>query len=133
MFFENALSLGQWGERMAQEKYKSLGFKIVGQNFFNRKGKRLGEVDFIAVNKEKIVFVEVKTRSLSSSKFGTALEAVDYYKQKKILKTTKLFLQSNSKYSCLMPQIDVCTVEVIDIDKREYYVKIITNAVEDDN
>ena len=47
---------------------------------------RLGEIDFIAKDKEQIIFVEVKTRNTSADKFGTAAEAVNEFKQIKFLR-----------------------------------------------
>jgi len=54
--------LGQVGEEIAQIEYKNLGFKIIAKNEFNKKGLRLGEIDFIVTKKDSIIFVEVKTR-----------------------------------------------------------------------
>lgn len=126
-------SLGQAGEMFAQKEYQVRGYEILAANFFNRKGKRLGEVDFIAKNRESLVFVEVKTRAQGESRFGTGAEAVDVYKQKKLLKAVKLFLLSHQEYAGLRPQIDVCLVEQNPFDKSLKCAKIITNAVEDEN
>ena len=124
-------TLGRLGEEFAQAEYKKLGFKIVAANEYNKKGKQLGEIDFIAKNKQKIVFVEVKTRNILPGKFGTAVEAVDVYKQRKILRATKAYLLKNQKYQSLQPQIDVCAVSCSQLDKPVFSVKIIANAVED--
>lgn len=80
---------GEFGEDAACEHLKRCGYKITARNF---RGK-FGEIDIIAKNAEFLVFVEVKTRS--SEKFGTASEAVTYYKQKKIIKTAKEYLMEN--------------------------------------
>ncbi len=130
---EKPKTLGRLGEEFAQEEYKSLGFKIIAANEYNKKGKQLGEIDFIAANKQKIIFVEVKTRTVGIEKFGTAEESVNVFKQVKILKAVKMYLLHNSKYQSLQPQIDVCVVEYSDIDKCFKPAKIIVNAVEDWN
>lgn len=127
-----AKTLGQLGEMEAQQEYKSRGYEILAANFFNRKGKRLGEVDFVARGKSTIIFVEVKTRTANTSRFGTGAEAVDFFKQRKLLKAVKLFLQSHQEYANLQPQIDVCLVEQNPVDKGLKCVKIISNAVEDE-
>ena len=126
-------TLGQWGEEVAQEEYKKRGYKIIAANFFNKKGLRLGEIDFIATDKSSIVFVEVKTRASVENKFGTGAEAVNQFKQIKILKAVKVFLQKNENYRNLRPQIDVCEVLAPGVDKAPESVKIISNAVEDWN
>lgn len=130
---KKALNLGKLGEDLAQKEYKRQGYKIVDRNFFNRKGKQFGEVDFIVTGMGKIIFVEVKTRSFGLSKFGSGFEAVNFSKQAKLLKIVHAFLSKNVKFSGLMPQIDVCVIEVKDIDKSDYNVKILSNAVEDWN
>ena len=118
---------------MAQAEYIKLGFAIIAANEFNRKGKRLGEIDFIAKNKDKIIFVEVKTRSNEAGTFGGGAEAVDRYKQVKLLKAVKTYLARNPIYQQLQPQIDVCLVRMTNLDKGPDSVTIIANAVEDWN
>lgn len=109
-------TLGQIGEERAQEEYKKLGYKILAKNEYNKKGKRLGEIDFIAANKEKIIFVEVKTRNILSAKFGSGEEAVNAFKQRKILAAVKMYFLRNPKLANLRPQIDVCIIEYSEVD-----------------
>ncbi len=125
--------MGQQGELLAREIYKKNGHEIIAANFFNKKGKQFGEIDFIAKNKEKIIFVEVKTRKSNYSRFGTAVESVNVFKQQKILKAAKIFLQKNTQYQQLKPQIDVCLIIGDPLDKTNVSVRIIANAVEDWN
>lgn len=126
-------TLGQWGEEFAQAEYKRRGFSILEANFYNKKGLRVGEVDFIARSKECLAFVEVKTRTSGTDKFGSGAEAVDVYKQRKLLKAVKVFLQKYPEYQALRPRIDVCVVEADQFDKAGNSVIIIPNAVEDWN
>ena len=124
-------SLGQLGEEYGQKIYKSKGYKILGANIFNRRGKRMGEIDFIAVGRRDIAFVEVKTRSQENNKFGNIREAVDEFKQFKILKVVKLFLIKNQYYRKLRPHIDILSIIWPDIDKKPEKVILSSNAVED--
>ncbi|MDR3642493.1 MAG: YraN family protein [Candidatus Doudnabacteria bacterium] len=124
-------TLGLLGEEAAREEYKKLGYQIIAANEYNKKGKQLGEIDFIAVNKDKIIFVEVKTRNIASNKFGTGAEAVNIYKQRKILAAVKMYFLRNRKYFELQPQIDVCLMDYSEVDKSFKCAKIIANAVED--
>jgi len=126
-------TLGQLGEEFAQEEYKKRGYKIIAANFFNKKGLRLGEVDFIALDKNHIAFVEVKTRSSPAGKFGSGAESVNQFKQIKILKAVKIFLQKYPKYLNLQPKIDICLLEFSEVDKAFKPAIIIPNAVEDWN
>lgn len=129
---EKPKSLGQLGEELAQGEYKSRGYTVIAANFFNKKGLRKGEVDVIAIDADKkhIVFVEVKTRKDHDSMFGTGMEAVNYFKQRKLLAAVKVFLLQNPKYALLQPRIDVCEI-ILNLDNTVKSVTIITNAVED--
>ena len=143
-------TLGQIGEALAQLEYERRGYRIVTKNFFNRSGKRLGEIDFIARNNDSIIFVEVKIRAQDHGRFGTPVEAVNQFKQLKLLKAVKVFLLGEPDYQKLRPQIDVCAIVVKDLgqleitqhepvlyrprcglDKLSCSVTIIANAVED--
>ena len=145
-------TLGQIGEELAQAEYKKRGLKIVAANFFNKKGLRLGEIDFIASDKHTVIFVEVKTRADNKGLFGTGAEAVDHFKQAKLLRAVKIFLQKRPEYQNFRPQIDVCLILISDfsslksvqtrpakyliasgLDKIPHSVTIIPNAVEDWN
>lgn len=125
------ISLGQYGEQVAQQEYQKAGYKIIAQNEFNRFGKQFGEIDFIAIQRSAIVFVEVKTRTVGVDRYGKGVESVNVYKQRKLLKAVKIYLLRNRQYNHLQPRIDVCLIEVKDLDINQYSVKIIANAVED--
>jgi len=64
---KESLSTGARGEKAALNYLKKQDYKILETNFFNPKGRRLGEIDIIAKDGKEIVFVEIKTR-------------LDYYK-----------------------------------------------------
>jgi Holliday junction resolvase-like predicted endonuclease len=125
--------LGRWGERMAQAEYRSSGYKIIRQNVFNRRGKQVGEIDFIALGRGCIVFVEVKTRVIGGSRFGTGFEAIHQLKQQRLLRAVKMFLNKQPKYQKLQPRIDACLVEVGHLDRGQKRVTILPNAVSDLN
>lgn len=83
---------------------------------------RFGEIDVIARKGAYICFVEVKTRS--SSGIGSPSEAVDVYKQRRILTTAQHYLCSNP--SELQPRFDVA--EVIMDDGKVKSFNYIQNA-----
>ncbi|PIR96845.1 MAG: YraN family protein [Candidatus Doudnabacteria bacterium CG10_big_fil_rev_8_21_14_0_10_41_10] len=126
--FKKKQSLGEWGEEYAAEIYKKKGYKILDKNYFNRKGKRLGEVDFIALKDKQLAFVEVKTRT--SDRFGTPAEAVGSLKQQRLRRATKYFLLQNPEYSKYGYRIDVAELKT-DLDRNAESVNIIENAVAD--
>ncbi len=75
----NKRSLGSAGEAFAAEYLEKQGFALLDRNY--RSG-RYGEIDIIAVEKEYICFIEVKTRT--GSLYGAPIEAVGHDKRRKI-------------------------------------------------
>jgi putative endonuclease len=127
----NPSSLASRGELLARQYYESQGWGILAINLFNRQGKRVSEIDFIAINHERLCFVEVKTRSRKMDRFGGVRQAVDNFKQRKLRKLAYLFLLRRPSYRQLTPQIDVCLVEANELDKSGFSVTIIPHAVEE--
>lgn len=95
--------LGEWGEEIVKKYFIKKGYKILNSNYKNY----FGEIDIIAKLKSKIIFIEVKTRT--NRKFGLPEEAVNFIKQKKLIKTAEKYILEN----CLKNeyQIDVVSVE----------------------
>lgn len=83
---------GRAGEEAAAEYLKKKKYKILERNYKSS----YGEIDIIAKFKKDIVFVEVKTRK--SDKYGRPYEAVNYYKQKRMIATAKTYLYINDLY-----------------------------------
>lgn len=54
------LLLGKWGEDIAENKLREMGWKILGRNI----SFRCGELDIVAVDDDEIVMVEVRTRTV---------------------------------------------------------------------
>jgi len=119
-------TLGQKGEDLTAQHYLSLGFKLVDRNYKAPFGKQTGEIDLIFAKDSQLVFVEVKTRS--SGKFGSAFEAVDVNKQRKLVRTAKLYIQLHPKWQQGNYRIDVAAV---DVDNLLQPVIILMNAIED--
>lgn len=111
--------LGGIGEKAAAEYLESQGYRIIERNY----KCKLGEIDIIAADKDTVVFVEVKTRS--SNTFGQPGEAVNYHKQKKIVRTALSYI-SNKKLFNWMSRFDV--VEVITDNDRIIDINLIRDA-----
>ncbi len=71
-------TLGTIGEEFAVKLLQEKGLIILERNF----RCRYGEIDIIAKDKGKVVFIEVKTRK--NIRYGTPEESVDQRKQKKL-------------------------------------------------
>jgi len=87
--------IGRFGEKAALDFLMREGFQIISANFKvpvgrNRKGVTVtGEIDIIALEDERLCFVEVKTRS--SDLFSSPLDAIDLRKQRQIIRTARVF------------------------------------------
>jgi len=84
----NSKLLGNLGENLIANWLYEKGFTVLVKNF----SIRIGEIDIIAQKHDLIVFVEVKTRKKSSFPLSTVIVPS---KQRKIIKTAKLFLAKN--------------------------------------
>lgn len=82
--------IGELGEDIAVNYLKQIKYKILDRNFECRQG----EIDIIALDKEELVFIEVKSRT--SVKFGFPSEAVNKKKQKHIIQTIKYYLYTRN-------------------------------------
>lgn len=86
--------IGNIGEKVATDYLKKKNYQILDTNFQNDSGPRLGELDIVAMdkNKKELVFVEVKTRDLK--KFGETLpeENITYSKIRKLSKIAQYYI-----------------------------------------
>lgn len=80
--------IGKYGENLAKKYLENLGYKILDMNY---KYSRYGEIDIIALYKNELCFVEVKTRR--NNKFGTPMEAITKDKLIKIQLSAKNYIQ----------------------------------------
>ena len=121
----NKREIGKLGEDIACKYLLEKKYKILKRNYHSR----FGEVDIIARDSNNLlVFFEVKTRT--SGKYGQGFEAVDYYKQQKLVKTTYSYLSEN-KIKDDNFRIDVLS---IDLEFRQRIGKVthFRNAVGED-
>ena len=87
----NSRLLGAFGEQEAAKHLREKGYTIKSANF----STYVGEIDIIAENDNLLLFVEVKTRKEGSIVSGA--EAVDGYKQKRILLTAHDYIAKTEK------------------------------------
>ena len=110
--------IGQEGEDIACRALRERGYRIIARNW----SCRFGEIDIIAMDKEDVVFVEVKGRE--SDVFGTPEEAIGPAKQKKISKAALHYLQEKG-LGGRNARFDVVTIRFMPQDTQ---VQLIRNA-----
>ncbi|MEK7078094.1 MAG: YraN family protein [Patescibacteria group bacterium] len=129
------IKIGLAGEDIACKYLVDKGYKIIERNFRNK----IGELDIVCKynsdqeidnngqNTSKIVFVEVKT--LTPNKTGlNPEENVTFFKQKKLIRTCKLFLATNRIDLDSEWQIDVVSI-FLDPEKKKARIRHTQNAV----
>lgn len=99
----NSRKEGQYGEELACEYLKSKGYKIEEMNF----RCHVGEIDIIAMDKQVLVFVEVKRRRQKG--YGRPCESVTPAKIRKIERTA-LYYQMLKK--CFDKQMRIDVIEI---------------------
>ncbi len=108
--------IGIIGEDYAVNLLIDKDYIIIDRNFRSH----FGEIDIIAIHKDTLVFVEVKTRT--SKKYGNPEEAVTPQKLKHIIKTSDYYCSTNNKLP-KKKRIEVVALEIT--DKRIVSSKII--------
>ncbi len=104
------VEIGKIGENKAIDYLRKNRYKIIDRNIHVSHN----EIDIIAIDKEYIVFVEVKTRSTESnlqSDFGTPAMAVDFNKTRRTVAAARTYWVT-SKYKYLQPRFDVIEVYI---------------------
>ncbi len=97
--------LGNLAEGFAVRLLKAKGYKIIDRNFRGR----FGEIDIIAIDRDTLVFAEVKARW--SLKYGNPEEAVTRWKIEKIKRTAEYFSLLHSELPKKL-RIDVVSLEI---------------------
>jgi putative endonuclease len=116
--------IGQKAEENACFYLQKHGLRLLTKNY----RCALGEIDLIMQDQQEIVFVEVRTRK--NPYHATAIESVDFHKQKKIISTATHFL-SHKK---MLDKVN-CRFDVIGISYDQLKAKIewIKDAFHADN
>lgn len=115
-------TIGDYGERIAARYLSRHGYRIIERNY---KKAGIFEIDIIAYDGDCLCFIEVKTRTRDD--YGLACEAVNYSKQRKIIKGASVYLALNN-IDC-PTRFDVVEVYVKDMNffsKKK--INIIKNA-----
>jgi len=78
---------GKVGEDHILKKLEKEGYRLLHRNFFVRGG----EIDLVLEKKQRLVFVEVKTRS--SDHFGSPFDSITAQKKRHLRRAAELYIQ----------------------------------------
>lgn len=113
--------IGDYGENLCKDYLTSIGYKILDEKF----KIKTGEIDLIAIDKNILCFIEVKSRF--NNKFGRPMEAVTIAKQHKIYKTAQYYLLKHPNLDDMNCRFDVIEVD-FDLEKSSHKINLIKNA-----
>jgi len=82
------LTAGQRAEESALAYLQQQGFRLVERNY----RCRLGEIDLVMEDRDRLVFVEVRYRA--SGRYGGALESIDRRKRARLVAAASHYLAS---------------------------------------
>ena len=85
----NRHALGRWGETVAADYLVGKGYKILSRSVRTP----YGEIDLIAQTKDKLVFVEVKTRSTDA--YGPPEASITSKKREHLINSALYFVQTH--------------------------------------
>lgn len=97
-------SSGKQAEELAANYLAEQNIEIVTRNFHSR----FGEIDLIALDKEILLFIEVRYRK--DEHFLAAIETIDQHKCKRIVITSEYYLNKHKKYQSNLCRYDVITI-----------------------
>ena len=121
--------IGRIGEKLAVKFLKRNRYKILATN--SRQSHN--EIDIIATDKNYLVFVEVKTRSVNEddtySPYGTPAEAVTLSKQRRTISAAQAYIRNNnSRHTQKQPSMDVIEVYLSKENHKMIKINHIINA-----
>ena len=118
-------TLGDIGERIAENYLKQKDYKILDKNF---RYSKLGELDIVAKKGEGVIFFEVKTRFKTGPSDFLPEDNITYAKQKKLIKLSQIYLSKHKLFDRSW-QIDVLAVEIYRDNTSD--IRHLENAVGD--
>ncbi|MFH1037378.1 MAG: YraN family protein [PVC group bacterium] len=104
---QERLSLGRWGEDQAVRHLRGKRFQVLERNYTCP----LGEIDIIARQGERLIFIEVKTKRLGDP--PAPRYSVNRRKQRQIVRTARFYLKQigDSKVKCRFDVVEIIAGE----------------------
>ena len=97
---------GQKWEKFAEAFLERKGLKPIGRNY----QKRFGEIDLLLLDRQTLVFAEVRFRA--NDDHGTGADSVTPAKQRRIIAAASHYLQLNSEHRFRPCRFDVISIGI---------------------
>ncbi len=113
-------NLGARGEKIAVRFLKKNNYKIYARNWYNKKGRRMGEIDVVAFDKKEnvFVFVEVKTRTVDENTKKDDIIPQEQITPTKLHKLNKIAQAYISEYNLWNQKWRFDAITVLFIDNK---------------
>jgi len=98
-------SVGASAENLALQYLQAKGLRVLQRNFHCR----FGEVDLVMLDRQCLVFVEVRYRA--KNRFSTAAHSISSTKQNRIIRTACIFVSRNRRYAENTMRFDVVAID----------------------
>jgi putative endonuclease len=112
---------GKLGEEAAEKLLLSSGYRIIARNWRCRSG----ELDLIAELKDRLIFIEVRTRK-ASSRFGSPAESIERRKRQRVRMLAQVYMTMNGIHDTPV-RFDVIAV-ILDRDSQIQAIDHYENA-----
>jgi putative endonuclease len=114
--------IGAWAESLALSHIKKSGWELVAHNFFCKGG----EIDIVARRHNILAFIEVKYRS--NKRMGGAIASLTQLKQRRIIHSAQVFLQTYPGLRKLDCRFDLIAVEGRNGSDSQVQIQWLENA-----
>ncbi|MCS7150830.1 MAG: YraN family protein [Endomicrobia bacterium] len=118
----NRKQIGNFYEDVAIDYLRRKKYKILDRNYKTK----FGELDIIAYDKMENCYVFVEVRYRTNLSYGTPQETVNYYKQRRIILASMVYIKRNK-----LKNVNL-RFDIIAIDSKNN-VEHIINAFQTDN
>lgn len=99
-----ANAAGKIAEEIAADYLAKHDLKLITQNFHSR----FGEIDLIALQRDILVFIEVRYRK--NERFLAVVETIDARKRQKLVATSEYYLLKHKAYQDYQCRYDVIAI-----------------------
>lgn len=106
MAVATSIERGQWAESLAEQFLQRKGLKSLQRNYRCKSG----EIDLIMLEREMVVFVEVRYRQ--GSRYGSGAESVTAKKRRRLVATAQRYVQQSGRAE------PPCRFDVVSISSR---------------
>jgi len=95
---------GRFWEQTAESFLNNNGLKTLNRNY----RCRLGEIDLVMLDRNTLVFTEVRYRG--NDGYGSGAESVNLGKQRRIIRVAQSYLQQHSQHPLIACRFDVVSI-----------------------